>query len=285
MSGRRAGCPAALPGRGGRGSPPSERIAAVPEFSRKRRPREIPPMGERLAQRLFAVAGKPSWPGASQIERRPARARPAVNRRSGNGGAFGGRVDEDVPALRAWCVRAFFCYAAPWAWAPAPRAWCAPPRVPPSAVETVPAPRVARPSTGEDAATFSAAGPMKMSLRRARGAPHQGFRPAPWKPSLRRAWCAPPRVPPGAVETIPALRAWCAPPRVPPSAVETVPAPRVARPSTGEDAATFSAAGPMKMSLRRARGAPHQGFRPAPWKPSLRRAWRVRQPAKRPVER
>ena len=242
-------------------------------------------MGERLAQRLFAVAGKPSWPGASQIERRPARARPAVNRRSGNGGAFGGRVDEDVPALRAWCVRAFFCYAAPWAWAPAPRAWCAPPRVPPSAVETVPAPRVARPSTGEDAATFSAAGPMKMSLRRARGAPHQGFRPAPWKPSLRRAWCAPPRVPPGAVETIPALRAWCAPPRVPPSAVETVPAPRVARPSTGEDAATFSAAGPMKMSLRRARGAPHQGFRPAPWKPSLRRAWRVRQPAKRPVER
>ena len=101
---------------------------------------------------------------------------------------------------------------------------------------SVPAPRVARPSTGEDAAAFSAEGPMKMSLRRARGAPvnrrsgnaarrkgmkmslrcargapHQGFRPAPWKPSLRRAWRAPPRVLPSAVETIPALRAWCAP--------------------------------------------------------------------------
>ena len=143
-------------------------------------------------------------------------------------------------------------------------------------------PGPAPPPTGEVAtATFLAEGPMKMSLRcargafalfsamrphgrgplrRARGAPHQGFRPAPWKPSLRRAWRVPPRVLPSAVETIPAPRAWCAPPRVPPGAVEAVPAPRVARPSTGEDAATFSAAGPMK--------------------PSLRRAWARRQPAK-----
>ena len=305
-------------------------------------------MGERLAQRLFAVAGKPSWPGASQIERRPARARPAANRRSGNGDVFGGRADEDVPALRAWCVRAFFCYAAPWAWAPAPRAWCAPPRVPPSAVETVPAPRVACPTKGSTQrrgnhpCAARVVRPTKGSARRrgsrpcaARGAPVNRRRcgdvfgggadeavPAPRVgapvnrrsgngdvfggradedvPALR-AWCvraffcyAAPWA------WAPALRAWCAPPRVPPSAVETVPAPRVARPSTGEDAATFSAAGPMKpslcrawarpstgevataallaegpmkMSLRCARGAPHQGFRPAPWKPSLRRAW------------
>ena len=195
MSGRRAGCPAALPGRGGQGSPPSERIAAVPEFSRKRRPREIPPMGERLAQRLFAVAGKPSWPGASQIERRPARARPAVNRRSGNGGAFGGRVDEDVPALRAWCVRAFFCYAAPWAWAPAPRAWCAPPRVPPGAVEAVPAPRVACPSVNRrrgrwrgSARRHRAKWPPPRRRRSApRGAPRQGPRPKRRRPTRPRA--------------------------------------------------------------------------------------------------
>ena len=266
MSRRRAGCPAALPGRGGRGSPPSERIAAVPEFSRKRRPREIPPMGERLAQRLFAVAEKPSWPGASQIERRPARARPAVNRRSGNGDVFGGRADEDVPALRAWCVRAFFCYAAPWAWAPAPRAWCAPPRVPPGAVEAVPAPRVACPTKG--------------STQRRGNHPCAACVVRPTKGSAQRRGNRP-----CAARGAPVNRRRCGD-VFGGGADEAVPAPRVARPSTGEVAtAALLAEGSMKMSLRRARGAPHQGFRPAPWKPFLRRAWRVRQPAKRPVER
>ena len=230
----------------------------------------------------FRRCRKPSWPGASQIERRPARARPAANRRSGNGDVFGGRADEDVPALRAWCVRAFFCYAAPWAWAPAPRAWCAPPRVPPSAVETVPAPRVACPTKG--------------STQRRGNHPCAARVVRPTKGSARRRGSRP-----CAARGAPVNRRRCGD-VFGGGADEAVPAPRVGAPSTGEVAtATFLAEGPMKMSLRCARGAfalfsamrphgrgplrcargaPHQGFRPAPWKPSLRRAWRARQPAK-----